>query len=429
MKITLNFDKNSSIKFKAEVELDSKDLSKQKSKVVKEMSKGVKVPGFRAGTAPEKMIEERLDENQLRSHTASHAIDTAFAAMVKEFKLDVLGTPKLEIKQLEDGKLMVIEFIGNVKPEITLPDYSKWPKLKLSAKPAKDEVEKTLEQLRENMATGKEVKRGAKLGDKVWLDFDGRDEKDQPIDGAKSANYPLMLGSRSFIPGFEEEVVGLKAGDEKEFKITFPKDYHSQSLQNKKVTFKIKIQKIEELEKPELNDDFAKKVSGLETLEALKLDIEASVLEQHERAERENLKDQLAERLGEESKMEIPEVLVEENVEAGLENAKRQAQQNGRNWEDFVKESGFKDEEELKKKEAYPQAEKQVKVSLALRALAEKEKLEVSKEEMEQYTSVLLQQYTHPDARAQITSPSEQARIEGRLLADKVLDFLLSKVS
>jgi trigger factor len=166
-------------------------------------------------------------------------------------------------------------------------------------------------------------------------------------------------------------------------------------------------------------DDVQKSVQQLFILEAIKA----------ERVEREDAKDKLAEKLGVEAKMEVPDLLVEENIETGLHNAKHQAEQAGKKWEDFIKESGFKDEVDLITKEARPQAEKQVRVSLALRALAEKEKLEVTKEELDQYTSVLLQQYNNPEARAQIMSPNEQARIEGRLLADKVLDYLLSKVS
>ncbi len=427
MKITLNYDKTNKIKFKAEVELDEKDLAKQKSKVLKELGKDLKVPGFRAGTAPEKLIEEKIGEDQLKSQLASSSVDLAFAAMLKEFGLDLLGTPKLEIKELVDGKKMLIEFIGNIKPEVILPDYTKWPKLKLKVEVKKEDIEQTLEQLRENASATKEVQRAAKSGDKVWIDFDGRDDKNAKIPGAKSNNYPLILGSRSFIPGFEEEIEGLKAGTEKEFKITFPKDYHSKNLQNKKVTFKIKLNKIEEMVKPKLDDEFAKKVSGLKDLASLKADIEASILERSEREAKEKAKDELAQKLGKESKMEIPYILVEENIEVGINNAKTQAEQRGQKWEDWLKESGFKDQADLIAKEAKPQAEEQIKISLSLRALAEKEDLKVSQGELQAYTSALLQQYNHPDAKRQIMSSSEQARIEGRLLADKVLDFLLSK--
>lgn len=429
MKLTINYDKSISIKFKVTAELDEKDLAKQKNAAVKKLGEGVKVQGFRAGTAPAKLIEERLDANQLRNEVASRCVDVAFAGAMKEFKLDIIGTPKLEIKKVVEDESMVIEFIGNVKPEIKLPDYTKWPKVKINTKVDKKEIDLTIQQLRENMSEAEEVKRAAKTSDKVWLDFDGRDEEDNKIPGAESKNYPLILGSRSFIPGFEEEVIGLKTGDEKEFEIRFPKDYHAQSLQNKKVKFKIKIQKVEELKLPKVDDDFANKVSGLATLEEFKKDIEASLLERAERSEREEIKDTLAEKLGLEAKMEIPDLLVEENVEAGLHNARHQAEQSGKKWEDFIKESGFKDEADLIAKEARPQAEKQVRISLAMRALAEKEKLEVSKEELEHYSSVLLQQYNNPEAQKQIMSPNEQARIEGRLLADKVLDYLLSKVS
>jgi trigger factor len=428
MKLSITFDKTNKIKFKVVAELDGKDLAKYKSKAIKKLGEGIKIAGFRAGTAPEKLIEEKLDENQIRSEVANYSVDAAFGATLKEFELDIIGAPKMEIKEVVEGEKMVIEFVGIIKPEVTLPDYSKWPKVKLSAKVAPEEVDLTIQQLRENMAEAVEVERAAKSGDKVWLDFDGRDEKDGKIPGAESKNYPLILGSRSFIPGFEEEVIGLKVGDEKEFNITFPENYHSESLQNKKVKFKIKIHKIAELKKPELDAAFAAKVGGFKTVADLKADIEAGLLERAERGEREEAKDKLAEKLGTESKMELPDLLVEENVEAGLHNAKHQAEQSGKKWEDFIQEAGFKSEADLIAKEARPQSEKQVKISLALRALAEKEKLEVSKEELEQYTSVLLQQYANPEAQRQIMSPQEQARLEGRLLADKVLDFLLSKV-
>lgn len=429
MKLTINFDKNKKIKYQVIAELDAKDLKKQRELAVKALGKNVKVAGFRAGSTPIKLIEEKLDPNQVASESASRCVDAAFVAAIKEFNLDILGTPKLEIKEIVDGEKMVIEFIGNIKPEIELADYTKWPKVKLSSKVDKKEIDETLAQLQQNMAKDAEVERAAKDGDRVWFDFKGTDEDGKEIPGASSKNYPLVLGSKSFIPGFEEEVVGLKVGDEKEFWITFPKDYHSASLQNKKVKFKIKVHKIAELKKPELDDEFAKQIGGFKNLDELKADIEAGLSERAERSQREEAKDKLAEKLGMESKFETPDILVEENVESGLNNAKRQATEAGKKFEDFLKENGFKDEEELIKKEARPQAEKQVRISLSLRAVADKENLSITKEELDQYTSVLLQQYAHPDARAQITSPNEQARIEGRLLADKVLDFLLSKVS
>lgn len=429
MKLTINFDKNKNIKYQVIAELDAKDLKKQRELAVKTLGKNVKVAGFRSGSAPIKLIEEKLDPNQVASESASRCVDAAFVAAIKEFNLDILGTPKLEIKEIVDGEKMVIEFIGNIKPEIELADYTKWPKVKLSVKVDKKEIDETLAQLQQNMAKDEEVERASKDGDRVWFDFEGTDEDGKEIPGASSKNYPLVLGSKSFIPGFEEEVVGLKVGDEKEFWITFPQDYHSVSLQNKKVKFKIKVHKIAELKKPELDDEFAKQIGGFNNLDKLKADIESGLSERAERSQREEAKDKLAEKLGMESKFETPDILVEENVESGINNAKRQAAEAGKKFEDFLKENGFKDEEELIKKEARPQAEKQVRISLSLRAIAEKENLSITKEELDQYTSVLLQQYSHPDARAQITSPNEQARIEGRLLADKVLDFLLSKVS
>jgi trigger factor len=431
MKLTINYDKKISIKFKVTAELDAKDLKKQRSNAIKVLGKGVKVQGFRAGTAPEKLVEEKLDPSQIASETASRCVDTAFAGSLKEFKLDILGTPKLEIKEFIDNEKMVIEFIGNIKPEVTLPEFSKWPKLKLGAtKVDPKEVQATLDQLQQNMAKAEEVERPAKDGDRVWLDFEGFDEAKKPVPGAASKNYPLVLGSRSFIPGFEEEVIGMKIDQEKEFEVTFPKDYHSQSLQNKKVTFKIKIKKIAELKKPEVNDEFAEKLGGFKTLGELKKDIEDGIKERAERNEKEEFKDKLAEKLGAESKFETPDVLVEENVEAGINNAKREAEGRGQDFNEWLnKRVALKTKSDLIAKEARPQAERQVRASIALRAVAEQEKLSVTKEELAEYTSVLLQQYGHGEAQKQIMSPQEQARIEGRLLADKVLNFLLSKVS
>lgn len=438
MKLTIQNDKDSTIKFKVTAELDEKDLAKQKAKALKKLGEGVKVPGFRSGAAPDKLVEENIDQNRLKSEVANGCVDAAFGAMLKEFKLDLVGAPKLEIKKMVEGESMTIEFVGDMKPEITLPDFSKWKtdkkvkdlKLKLTdVKIEKKQIDETLAQLQENMSKAEEVERAAKDGDRVWLDFDGKDEAGEQIPGAKSTNYPLVLGSRSFIPGFEEEVLGLKVGDEKEFEVTFPKDYHSKSLQAKKVKFKIKINKIAKLVKPELNDEFANKIGGFKTLQELRDDVESGLIERESQSSKEELKDALAEKLGNEAKMETPEMLVEDNIQTGLQNARQQAEQNGKNFEDFIKESGFKDEAELIKKEARPQAERQVKISLALRKLAEVQKLEVSKEELQQYTMTLMQQYGNPEAQKQIMSEQEQARIEGRLLADKVLDYLVAQVS
>jgi trigger factor len=181
--------------------------------------------------------------------------------------------------------------------------------------------------------------------------------------------------------------------------------------------------------KPELNDEFANKIGGFKTLQELRDDVESGLIERESQSSKEELKDALAEKLGNEAKMETPEMLVEDNIQTGLQNARQQAEQNGKNFEDFIKESGFKDEAELINKEARPQAERQVKISLALRKLAEVQKLEVSKEELQQYTMTLMQQYGNPEAQKQIMSEQEQARIEGRLLADKVLDYLVAQVS
>jgi trigger factor len=429
MKLEITQDKSSKIKFKVVAKLDAKDLAKQKEKVVKKLGKGIKIQGFRAGSAPTKLIEEKLGADALARELAGTCVDVAFMAMVKEFELDLIGQPKLEITEFKPDESMLIEFIGNTKPEVKLADYKKWPKVKLKSKADPKDVDEMINQLAENMAEEVEVKRAVKLKDKVWFDFDGEDQDGVKVPGASSKNFPLIVGSRSFIPGFEEELVGMKVDEEKTFTVTFPKDYHAESLRSKPVTFKIKIIKICELKKPELDDKFAEKVGGFKSFAKLKEDVELEIAERAKRAELEEIKDQLAKKLAAESELEVPDILLEENIEFGVENTKRRAEASGVKFEDWLKEQKFKDEADFIKKEATPKATENIRISLSLRALAERENLEVDKDELLNYTKALLEQYQNPQAQQQILSSQEQARIEGQLLADKVLNYLVEACS
>ncbi len=427
MQLEITNSKSSKIKFKVTAKLKAGDLAKQKEALIQKLGKNIKVAGFRAGKAPLNLLEAKIDPNLLARELAGSAVDKAFAAMVEEFKLDLLGQPKIDITEFDLEKGMTVTFVGNTKPEITLPDYAKWPKPKTAKTSiSNSEIDQVLQDLTRNMSGEKEVNRAAKNGDKAVIDFDGTDLKGKPIDGAAGKKFPLVLGSNSFIPGFEDEVIGVKPGEEKEFKIKFPKDYHAASLQSKEVKFKIKLNQVLELTPPKIDDELAKQFGNFNTLDALKADIELELLERKRREALEAQKEEVVDRLAKEIKFEMPEILLEENIENALQNARSQAANQGKEFTDWLKEHGFKDEEELKLKEATPKATRNIKVSLGLRAIADKEGIGVSREEILSYTNALLEQYQHPDARKQILQPAEQARIEGMLLADKVLSMLTS---
>lgn len=424
MKHTLK--KLSDSKLELTISVDAKELGDAKNFAVKQLASKVKVPGFRPGKAPANLAEKHLDQTALASEAVEHAINRALTDAIEKEDLRVLDRPQVDIGEFKPYD--VLEFVATIEvlPPVKLGDYKKLSAKKEAVKVAKADIDEVIDRMRQNFAEKKEVKRAAKDGDEVVLDFDGRDKDDQPVSGAKGDNYPLTLGSKSFIPGFEEGVVGHKAGDEFDLPVTFPDDYHAEALKGAKVTFKIKVSKVSEIVLPELTDELAKKAGGFDTVKALEDDIKRELTAQKERQVDEKYKDDLLGALVEKSEVTAPEVLVHDQMHSLEQDATQNMMYRGISAEEYMQTQGYSDNHEWLEKEFREPAERRVKAGLVLAELSKAEKIEVTQEELETRLDEMKQQYSNnTEILKQLDSPESRRDLANRVITEKTIERLV----
>jgi trigger factor len=307
--------------------------------------------------------------------------------------------------------------------DVKLPDYKK---IKLARKPVDitdKDIEEVIEALRGRVAERKDVTRPAKDEDEVMIDFVGTDSKTgDPINGAEGKGYPLVIGSKTFIPGFEEKLVGIKAGEEKTFTLTFPKDYGVKALQNRKVEFKVTATKVQEMVKPKVDDAFAAKVGPVKTVAELKADIKKQLENERQTQAERDFEGELLEKITEKSEVAIPKVLVDEEVERNELDEKQNLIYRGQTWQEHLKEEGVTEDEHREQKR--PAAEQHVKAGLILTEIAENEGIGVSNEELEIRMQILKGQYQDKQMQAELDKPEARREIANRIVTEKTLEKL-----
>lgn len=370
-------------KEKSTVELqfsvDAETYKAAVDKAFKRESKKYNVPGFRRGKAPRAMIEKMFGADVFHYPAINDLFPEAYEAAVKEAGLEVVGQPVPEIvsESLEDG--FVIKAMVPVKPEITLGDYNGLEVTKTVHTVTDADIANELDRMQQR--NGREMTRegAAQMGDTATIDFEGF-LGDKAFEGGKGEKYPLTLGSGSFIPGFEDQVIGHSAGDEFDVNVTFPKDYQ-EDLAGKDATFKIKIHTITYKELPALDDEFAKDVSEFDTLDELKADIKKKMEEQRENQATTQVENDLVAKVVEGMQGDIPEVMYDNRCEDLAREYEIRLQQNGLKLDQYMKYTGQTMEQLLASFK--PEAEKQVKTRLALEAIVAKENIETSDEDAE----------------------------------------------
>lgn len=410
-------------KIKLNITAAPAELDKVKQHVLKDLSRSVKVAGFREGKAPAHLIEKQVDQAALQSEFLDHVVNDLYVQAVQDQKLRPVGQPQVSITKFVP--FSTVEFSAEVEVvgEVKLADYTK---IKLAQKPvtvdAKD-VDEVLDNLRTRGATKAAVTRAAKDGDEVTIDFKGTDAKTgDAIAGADGNDYPLTLGSKTFIPGFEEELVGLKTGGEKTFVITFPKDYGAKELQSRKVQFAVTVKEVQEVVKPKLDDTFAASVGPFKTVAELKADIKKQLKAEREQEAQRTYDNELLQKIAEKSDVAIPDALVEEEIDRIEEEEKRNTAYQGQTWQEHLDAEGVTAEEHRAKNR--PGAELRVKAGLVLSEVAEKEKLTVTPEELEVRIQLLKGQYPDPAMQAELDKSENRRDILSRMLTEKTLDKL-----
>jgi trigger factor len=317
---------------------------------------------------------------------------------------------------------MEFEATIEVIPDVTLGDYKKLKVKKDVKKVVKADIDEVLERVKQNLAEKKEVERAAKEGDEVTIDFVGKKDG-EPFDGGTAEDYVITLGSKTFIPGFEEGIVTHKLGEKFEISLKFPKDYHAEHLKGQAVSFEVTLKKITEVSLPELTDELAAKVGPFATVKELTDDIERELTAQNERQADDTFKDELIGALVKASKVPVPAVLVDDQLKSIEQDAKQNLMYRGMSPEQYIAQMGYKDEDEWREKEFKPAAVRRVQSGLVLAELSKAETIEVSREELDARHAEMMTQY--PSMKDQLDAPEARRDLANRVLTEKTLARLV----
>ena len=412
----------SETKVKLTVALGLEELTHAKQSELQKMAKDIRVAGFRKGKAPLTVVEQQADEQQLQANIINHAINDSYGNAIDEQKLRTLDQPQVEV-----GKFVPyteLEFTAEVEiiPKVKLGDYTKIKKSLTKITVSEKEVNDVLSNLLQRSAKKETVKRAAKNGDEVVIDFEGIDDKGEAVAGANGKEYGLELGSKTFIPGFEEALVGVKAGDTKEVKLTFPKEYHAAHLAGTKIVFKTDVKEVKAITLPKADDAFAASVGPFETIADLKKDVKKQLQEQKLVEATNKLKDEIVEELVKKSKFTLPEVLVNDQVAVLEQDFNQNLIYRGITKEEYLQQQGFKNDIAWRQQELQPQAERRVSVGIVLAQVAEQEGLSVTDQELQERISLHKQEYGKQ--AAQFDQPEMQREVASRLLTEKTVNRL-----
>jgi trigger factor len=406
------------------VSLDAKELAGAEQVALVHLSKDLKVPGFRPGKAPLAEVKKRVGPEELQSHLIGDAINRAVPEALNAETLQALDRPEVDVKKIVPGESLEFTMEVDVLPKITLGNYKKLkieqPKISVTKK----DIDEVIERMRQSFADKKEVKRAAKNGDEVIIDFKGKDAKGVAFAGGEGKDYSLILGTSTFIPGFEEAIVGKKPKETFDLPITFPKDYHAAHLAGQKVTFNVTLKKVNENSLPAIDNTFAAKCGPFKTVDELKADIKKEVAAQREHEAAERVKDQLVERLVKVSKPPVPEILIKDQMKNIETDFVQNLMARGMTLQQYLDEKSWT-REQWETGDLREAAVRRVQSALVLSELSKAEKIEITQDELTARHQQMLQQYTDPNMRLQLETPEARADLSNRVLTEKTLDRLI----
>ncbi len=409
------------------ITVPAEELEKFLDLAASDLSSDINVAGFRPGKAPRKIVEQKVGSEKVLAHAAEKAVKKSFVDEITKNKIDTIGEPRITITKIAPGNDLEYKAVVSVMPEIIVGNYrsiAKKTKKPKSEKAKPEEVEKELQLLRKSRAKVVTVRREARNGDMVEIDFeilmDGKS-----IEGGKSSNHPLTIGENYFIPGFEENLAGMKEAEEKEFELSFPDDYHQKNLAGKPATFKVKMKLVQEKDLPAIDDEFAKSLGNFENMEALKKSIAEGLELEHKKKNEEKWRAEALEKIAAGSQMEIPPALIELETEKMMAEFEHNIASMGMSLDTYL-ENIKKSKSEVAEgwKET---ATKRVKAALILREIAKSENIEASASEVEEEMNKVLAYYkSTPDMEKNVDMEKLYNYSKGVLTNEKVFKFLES---
>ena len=386
------------------VEIDHELMESGVNKAYMKARKNIMVPGFRKGKAPRKMIEALYGAHVFYEDGLEEIFGEVYDFAIAKQDFKAIGRPSLTDMQIADDNTVTLTLTTDVYPEVTLGQYKGVEVEKGEATVTDAQIQAELDNMAQNVASTENIDRPAEMGDTANIDFEGFDNG-VPFEGGKGENFDLKLGSGSFVPGFEEQIVGMNVGEEKDIDITFPEDYHKE-LAGKAVVFHVKLNKLTVTIVPQQDDEFAKDVSEFDTLDALKADIKAKALEKAQKQIDSAFENAAVEKAAENTTVDMPNALIEKELDVQMERFGYQLQMSGYSMEQYAKMMGG----DLKTmREAFrPAAEKQAKISVTLEKIAEVENLTVSDEEIEEEFQSMAKQYEMEAAKIKEMVPVDE---------------------
>ena len=402
------------------VEIDKELMEKGVNAAYMKARKQIMIPGFRKGKAPRKMIESMYGAHVFYEDGLEEIFPEVYQFAVIDQDVKAVGRPSLSDMNISEDHIVTLTLTTDVYPEVTLGDYKGIEVEQAPVEVSDAQVEAELNRMAQNVASTEVVERAAQMGDTANIDFEGFDNG-VPFDGGKGDNFDLKLGSGQFVPGFEEQVVGMSAGEEKDIDVTFPENY-TPELAGKPVVFHVKLNKVTVTTVPELDDEFAKDVSEFETLEELKADIRAKALESAEKQAKTAFENAAVEKVAENATVDMPAALIEAELDNQMERFAYQLQMSGYSMDAYAKMMGG--DVSTMRNAFRPQAEKQAKINVTLAKIVEVEGITVSEDEMNEEYEALAKNYELEveKVREMVSAEEVKATLENRKVVKVIVD-------
>ncbi len=409
---------------KLTIEVPASELEKALQSAYMKQKNKISLPGFRKGKVPRQMIEKMYGAEIFYDDAANALIPKAYADAYDECELDIVSRPEIDVVQIEKGKDFIFTATVATKPEVTLGEYKGLEVDKVSTRVTQKEVDaKIQEEAEKNARTITVEDRAVQDGDEVVLDFEGFVDG-VAFEGGKGENYPLTIGSGSFIPGFEEQLVGAETEKEVEVKVTFPEDYHAEDLKGKEAVFKCTVHEIKAKELPEIDDEFAAEVSEFDTLEEYKADVKTKIKEQKAAEGKAKQEDQVVEQAVKNATYELPEAMVETQAEQMANDFAQRMQSQGLTMEQYFQFTGTTAEQMME--DLKPQAIKRIETRLVLEAIAKAENIEISDEKLDEEIGKMAEVYKmEADKLKEFMGENEKKQMKEDMAVQEAITFLV----
>lgn len=424
--MNVKVEKKENSKIEIEFTMDKKQFEEELEKAYKQNAKKFKVPGFRAGMVPRAIVEQTYGESVLYEFVIENTVDDAYRTAVVENNLEIVSRPELDIKQIGKDKDFIFVVNVCVKPEATVKDYKGIEVKKVSTRVTKKDVEAELEKIREKNARIVTVEdRELKNGDISIIDFEGFTDG-KAFEGGKAENFELTIGSGQFIPGFEDQMIGMKVDEQRDINVKFPEEYHAKDLAGKDATFKVKLHEIKEKVLPEIDDEFAKDVSEFDNLEDYKKDLNKKIKADKENHAKMDMEQEAIDKFIEKVEVNIPEEMIDSEVDKMVEEMNANLSYQGLNIDQYLQYMGTTLDEY--KKQMRDQAQRRIKLDLGLEYVAKEEKVEVEDKDIDKKIRELAAQYGNKDDDSLLKNENARNYMKQQLVYEKTMKVITDNI-